>query len=80
MTLSDLIVNYLEQFGVEYVFSIPGSPLGPLYDALSRSEKRGGPKIVLAYETKDRFRTYIVKRAVILPLILYIFPLQGEIL
>ncbi len=48
MTLSDLIVSYLEQFGVEFVFSVPGGPLGPLYDALVRSEKRDGPRSVLA--------------------------------
>lgn len=48
MTLSDLIVRYLEQFGVEYVFSVPGGPLGALYDALVRSEKRGGPRAILA--------------------------------
>lgn len=48
MTLSDLIVGYLEQFGVEYVFSVPGGPLGPLYDALVRSEGRGGPRSILA--------------------------------
>jgi len=48
MTLSDLIVEYLEQFGVEYVFGVPGSPLGPLFDALVRSERRGGPRAVLA--------------------------------
>ncbi len=47
MTLSDLIVEYLEQFGVEYVFGVPGSPLGPLFDALARSERRGGPRLVL---------------------------------
>lgn len=47
MTLSDLIVHYLEQLGVEYVFGIPGSPLGPLFDALKRSERRGGPRMVL---------------------------------
>jgi acetolactate synthase-1/2/3 large subunit len=47
MTLSDLIVQYLEALGVEYVFGIPGSPLGPLFDALKRSEKRGGPRLVL---------------------------------
>jgi acetolactate synthase-1/2/3 large subunit len=46
--MSDLIVEYLEQFGVEYVFGVPGSPLGPLFDALVRSEKRGGPRLVLA--------------------------------
>lgn len=48
MTLSDLIVEYLEQFGIEYVFGVPGSPLGPLFDALARSERRGGPRAVLA--------------------------------
>jgi acetolactate synthase-1/2/3 large subunit len=47
VTLSDLIVDYLEQFGVEYVFGVPGSPLGPLFDALARSERRGGPRAVL---------------------------------
>jgi len=47
-TLSDVIVRYLEQFGVEYVFSVPGSPLGPIYDALARSERRGGPRSILA--------------------------------
>lgn len=48
MTLSDLIVSYLEQLGVEYVFSVPGSPLEPLYEALLRSEKRDGPRSVLS--------------------------------
>lgn len=48
MTFSDLIVEYLEQFGVEYVFGVPGSPLGPLFDSLLRSERRGGPRAVLA--------------------------------
>ncbi len=56
MTLSDLIVSYLEQFGVEYVFGVPGSPLSPLYDALARSEKRGGPRAILTrHETGGAF-------------------------
>jgi acetolactate synthase I/II/III large subunit len=56
MTLSDLIVRYLEQFGVEYVFGVPGSPLGPLFDALARSERRGGPRAILArHETGGAF-------------------------
>lgn len=46
MTLSDLIVRYLESLNVEYVFAIPGSPLGPLADALRRSEEDGGPRLV----------------------------------
>ena len=52
MTLSDLIVSYLEQFGVEYVFGVPSSPLGPLYDALARSERRGGPRAILTRHEK----------------------------
>ena len=56
MTLSDLIVSYLEQFGVEYVFGVPGSPLGPLYDALARSERRGGTRAILTrHETGGAF-------------------------
>jgi len=56
MTLSDLIVEYLEQFGVEYVFGVPGSPLGPLFDALVRSENRGGPRTILTrHETGGAF-------------------------
>lgn len=47
-TFSDVIIRYLEQFGVEYVFSVPGSPLGPIYDALARSERRSGPRSILA--------------------------------
>jgi acetolactate synthase-1/2/3 large subunit len=56
MTLSDLIIRYLELLGVEYVFSVPGSPLSPLYDALVRSEKRGGPRSLLSrHETGGAF-------------------------
>jgi acetolactate synthase-1/2/3 large subunit len=48
MTLSDLIIRYLEFLGVKHVFSVPGSPLSPLYDALMRSQKRGGPRSLLS--------------------------------
>jgi thiamine pyrophosphate-dependent acetolactate synthase large subunit-like protein len=41
--LGDLLVSYLEQLGVEYVFGIPGGAIEPLYNALARSERRGGP-------------------------------------
>lgn len=44
----DLIVSYLEQIGVEYVFGIPGGPIEPLYNALARSARRGGPRPVIA--------------------------------
>ena len=40
----DLIISYLEQLGVEYVFGIPGGAIEPFYNALARSERRGtGP-------------------------------------
>ncbi len=38
---ADLIVSYLEQIGVEYVFGVPGGAIEPLYNALARSERRG---------------------------------------
>lgn len=45
---ADLIVAYLEHVGVEYVFGVPGGAVEPLYDALARSQRRGGPRPVLA--------------------------------
>jgi len=44
----DLLVSYLEKIGVEYVFGIPGGAIEPLYNALARSERRGGIKAVSA--------------------------------
>ena len=46
--IADLLVAYLEQIGVEYVFGIPGGAIEPLYNALARSERRGGVRHVLA--------------------------------
>jgi len=37
--MCDLIVDYLEQLGVEYVFGVPGAHIAALYEALERSEK-----------------------------------------
>lgn len=45
---ADLIVAYLEHIGVEYVFGIPGGAVEPLYNALARSARRGGPRPVVA--------------------------------
>jgi acetolactate synthase-1/2/3 large subunit len=45
---SDLIVSYLEKLGVQHVFGIPGGAIEPLYNALARSERRGGPRSVVA--------------------------------
>jgi|GEM_PF-5196921 len=40
--VSDLLVAYLDQLGIEYVFGIPGGAIEPLYNAFARSERRGG--------------------------------------
>ena len=48
VTAADLILHYLEQIGVEYVFGIPGGGIEPLYNALARSQRRGGPRPVVA--------------------------------
>ncbi len=54
--VGDLLVSYLEQIGVEYVFGIPGGAIEPLYNALARSERRGGLKpIVARHETGAAF-------------------------
>ncbi len=46
--VADLVVAYLEQMGVEYVFGIPGGAIEPLYNALARSTRRGGIRHILA--------------------------------
>lgn len=46
--IADLIVSYLEQMGVEYVFGVPGGAIEPLYNALARSQRRGGPRPMVA--------------------------------
>jgi len=52
----DLLISYLEQLGVEYLFGIPGGAIEPLYNALARSERRGGIKpIVARHETGAAF-------------------------
>ena len=54
--LGDLLISYLEQLEVEYVFGIPGGAIEPLYNALARSEHRGGPRAVVArHETGAAF-------------------------
>ncbi|MCB1954827.1 MAG: thiamine pyrophosphate-binding protein [Rhodocyclaceae bacterium] len=47
-SVADLIVAYLEAIGVEYVFGVPGGAIEPIFDALARSERRGGPRVVTA--------------------------------
>lgn len=48
LEVADLLVAYLEQIGVEYVFGIPGGAIEPLFNALARSERRGGLRHILA--------------------------------
>ncbi|PCI22398.1 MAG: acetolactate synthase [Piscirickettsiaceae bacterium] len=44
----DLLLHYLEQLGVEYIFGIPGGAIEPLYNALAKSEQRGGIRAITA--------------------------------
>ncbi len=46
--VADLLVAYLEQIGVEYVFGIPGGAIEPFYNAMARSSRRGGLRHILA--------------------------------
>src|SRR3569833_447820 len=46
--VADLLVAYLDQIGVEYVFGVPGGAIEPLYNALARSDRRGGVRHMLA--------------------------------
>lgn len=53
---ADLLIMYLEQLDIEYVYGIPGGAIEPLYNALSRSEAVGGTKAVIArHETGAAF-------------------------
>ena len=44
----DLILRYLERLEVTCVFGVPGGSIEPLYNALARSERRGGIRAVTA--------------------------------
>lgn len=53
---ADLLVAYLEQIGIEVVFGVPGGAIEPLFSALARSARRGGPRPVVArHETGAAF-------------------------
>jgi len=46
---ADMILDYLEQMGVEYVFGVPGGAIEPLYNALARRAAKGKqPTAVIA--------------------------------
>ena len=54
--LGDLLVGYLAQLGVDFVFGIPGGAIEPLVNALARSERQGGPRCVTSrHETGAAF-------------------------
>ena len=56
LDIADLLVAYLEQLGVRYVFGIPGGVIEPLYNALARSSRRGGVRHILArHETSAAY-------------------------
>ncbi|MES2262239.1 MAG: thiamine pyrophosphate-binding protein [Pseudomonadota bacterium] len=42
MDMADLLIAYLEQLGIEYVFGVPGGAIEPLYNAIARNQRRGG--------------------------------------
>lgn len=44
----DLIVHYLQQIGVEYIFGVPGGAIEPLVNAIARGMRRGGPELIVA--------------------------------
>jgi len=52
----DALVKYLHSLGVKYIFGIPGGAIEPLFDALDRSEKKGGPRVIVSrHETGSVF-------------------------
>ncbi|MBA3582033.1 MAG: thiamine pyrophosphate-binding protein [Gammaproteobacteria bacterium] len=59
LEIGDLLVAYLEQLGVEYVFGIPGGAIEPLYNALARSARRGSVRAIVArHETGGAFMAH----------------------
>lgn len=53
---SDLIIDYLEQLGVEYIFGIPGGHNSAFYEALARRQRKGGIRAIFtSHETGAAF-------------------------
>jgi acetolactate synthase I/II/III large subunit len=48
MDIADLLVAYLDQLGIEYIFGVPGGAIEPLYNAMARSARAGGVRHILA--------------------------------
>ena len=47
-TYADLIVDYLAHLGIDTIFGVPGGAIEPLLNALARSARKGGPRLVVA--------------------------------
>lgn len=47
-TYADLIIDYLKQLNIDTVFGVPGGAIEPLFNSLARSERNGGPRLVVA--------------------------------
>ena len=46
--IAELILLYLEQLGIEYIFGVAGGAIEPLYNALARRSRVGGIRSVMA--------------------------------
>lgn len=56
LELGELLVCYLEQLDIDYVFGVPGGAVEPVYNALARSAIRNSVKPVIArHETGAAF-------------------------
>ncbi len=56
INVSELLISYLKQLSIEYVFGVPGGAIEPLYNALAQSEREGGPRSIVArHETGAAF-------------------------
>lgn len=47
-TYADMIVDYLNQLKIDYVYGVPGGAIEPLFNALSVSQRQGGVAPVVA--------------------------------
>jgi len=66
-TYADLIVDYLAQIGVEYVFGVPGGAIEAFYNALAREAKGSSPHVYPANKLNRKMNDFIVSspRAVV---------------
>jgi len=47
-TYADLIISYLSQLGIDTIFGVPGGAIEPFMNSLAKSERQGGPSLVVA--------------------------------